>query len=632
MRSLISDDRVHIFDGAMGTLLYSRGVFVNVCYDELNLSRPELVRGIHEEYVNAGAEILETNTFGANPVKLSSYGLAERTEEINEQAARLAIEAAWKAETSQESGQGASVTDDGRAVAVTGAIGPLGIRIEPWGPTSLAEAEAYFARQISGLLAGGVDGFIMETFSDLSELECALRAIRSACDLPAFAQMTVGTDGKTSLGTDPAHLARALQEAGADVIGLNCSVGPAVMLDAIEEMAEATALPLSAQPNAGLPRTVRDRKIYLASPEYMAQYARRMIDVGVRFVGGCCGTTPDHVRRMRDAVAALQPRHPIVSIGEPRSGPESITDPVPLDRRSAWGRKLARGEIVASVEIIPPHSWDASEVTTPARELKVSGVDAVSIVESPGSRSRMGALSAALIIERDVGLESIVHYTCRDKNMLGMISDLLGAAAAGIRNVLVVSGDLPAMGPYPDATAVFDIDSIGLTNVVQGLNRGVDPGGNAIGAPTEFVQGVALNQAAVDQERERTRFGYKVEAGADFAITQPVFNPEALERFLDAMTPDIPVVAGIWPFLSLRNAEFLANEMPGVDVPPEFVERMRRAQNSGPDAALEEGVAIALEMIESTRHLVRGFHLTAPHRNVEIALRVLRESGIRATA
>lgn len=616
MKELISDGRVHVFDGAMGTLLYSRGIFVNVCYDELNLSRPDLVRGIHEEYVAAGAELLETNTFGANPLKLSSYGLEERTEEINAVSARLARETA------------------GERAFVTGAIGPLGIRIEPWGPTSLDEAVALFQRQVVGLLEGGVDGFVLETFADLSEIECAIRAVRAESDLPIVAQMTVGQDGKTAYGSDAAQLARSLEAAGADVIGLNCSVGPAVMLDVIEEMADATSRPLSTQPNAGLPRTVRDRKIYLASPEYMAQYARRMIDVGVRFVGGCCGTTPDHVRKMCDAVAAVQPRNVVSQPVTTRvTTAAAVVDAVPLDQRSAWGRKLARGEVVASVEILPPHSWDAREVVDPARKLKVAGVDAVSIVESPRSRSRMSALSAALIIEREVGLEAIVHYTCRDKNMLGMISDLLGAAAVGVRNLLVVSGDPPAMGPYPDATAVFDIDSIGLTNVVQGLNRGVDPGGNSIGAPTEFVQGVAINQGAADQERELSRFSYKVEAGADFAITQPVFNPEALERFLDAARPaGIPVIAGIWPFLSLRNAEFLANEMPGVDVPLETVERMRTAQASGPDAEVEEGVAIALEMIEATRSLVQGFHLTAPHRKVDVALRVLREGGIRATA
>ncbi len=570
VRDLLADERVHVFDGAMGTLLYSRGVFVNVCYDELNLSRPELVEGIHQEYVAAGAEILETNTFGANPVKLSSYGLETRTEEINEVAARLARKAA------------------GTDVAVAGAIGPLGIRIEPWGPTSLDEATEHFRRQIRGLLAGGVDAIILETFSDLTEIACGVRAARAESDVPVIAQMTVGQDGKSQYGTSASQIAQGLLETGADVIGLNCAVGPAVMLDAIEEMGDTTDVPLSAQPNAGLPRTVRDRKIYLASPEYMAQYSRRMIDVGVRFVGGCCGTTPDHTKKMRDAVAALQPRHTSVAVPRASFEDPALTEPVPLDARSAWGRKLARGEPVASVEIVPPHSWNALEVTEPARKLKVAGVDAVALVESPRSRSRMSALSAALIIEREVGIESLVHYTCRDKNMLSMISDLLGAAAAGLRNVLVVSGDPPTMGPYPDATAVFDIDSIGLTNVVQGLNRGVDPGGNSIGAPTEFVQGVALNQGAVDKDRELSRFRYKVEAGADFVVTQPVFEPQALEAFLErAGAVDIPIVAGIWPFVSLRDAEFLANEMPGVDVPSAIVERMRKAQASGSEAATE---------------------------------------------
>ena len=393
-------------------------------------------------------------------------------------------------------------------------------------------------------------------------------------------------------------------------------------------------MPLSAQPNAGLPRTVRDRKIYLASPDYMAQYARRMIDVGVRFVGGCCGTTPDHVRRMSDEVGALQPRNVTVQVpARPRQADEPAAPTVPLEARSAWGRKLARGETVASVELVPPRGWDATPLVVPARALKLAGVDAVSLVESPRMRTRMSALAAGAIIQGQVGIETVVHYTCRDKNMLGMISDLLGAAATGIRNILVVSGDPPTMGPYPDATAVFDIDSIGLTNVVRGLNRGVDPGGNSIGSPTEFVQGVAVNQGAVDRDREVARFRYKVDAGADYAVTQPVFDVGALERFLDeAGDASLPIVAGIWPFVSLRNAEFAANEMPGLVVPEAVVARMRAAEASGAEAAQEEGILIALEMIDAVSPLVQGFHLSAPNRRVDVALRVLREGGVRATA
>ncbi len=615
MRGLIDDGLVHVFDGAMGTLLYGRGVFVNVCYDELNRRQPELVREIHDEYIAAGAEILETNTFGANPVKLSSYGLGEQTEEINEAAAKLARAAA------------------GDRATVAGAIGPLGIRIEPWGPTAREEAVNFFRRQVSGLLEGGVDGFVLETFSDMSEIGCAISAVRGLSDLPIIAQMTVGPGGKTAYGNEATLIARELTELGADVIGLNCSVGPAVMLDAIEEMAEATSLPLIAQPNAGLPRTVRDRKMYLASPEYMAQYAKRMIDAGVRFVGGCCGTTPDHVKQIRLAVASLQPKTVVVAESAAAASVEAAAQPVPLDVRSALGRKLARGEPVVSVEILPPRGWDRAGLVEPARRLKVAGVDTLAIVDDPRSLGRMGALSAALIVENEVGIEALVHYTCRDRNMPGMISDLLGAAAAGIRNVLAVSGDPLLQGPYPDATAVFDIDSIGLTNVINGLNRGIDPGGNSIGVPTEFVLGVAANPGAVDHEREVERYRYKVDAGADFAVTQPIFDPEALERFLERVgSGSIPVIAGIWPFLNLRNAEFLANEVPGAVVPDEIVERMRNAQQSGPDAALEEGVCIALEMIEAVRPYVQGFHLSAPSRRVDVALRVLREAGVSATA
>jgi len=612
MRALIEDGRAHVFDGAMGTELYGRGVFVNVCYDQVNLDQPELVQRIHREYVDAGAEILETNTFGANPVKLSSYGLEGRTEEINAVAARLARDAAR-----------------GRA-AVVGAVGPLGVRLDPWGPTEVAEAVAYFRRQVVGLLEGGVDGFVFETFSDIAEIECAYSAVRVETDLPVVAQMTIGEDGRTAYGTEAAQVARALTGMGADVVGLNCSVGPAVMLDALEEMVDVTDRPLSAQPNAGLPRTVRDRQIYLASPDYMAEYARRMVALGVRFVGGCCGTTPAHVRKIRQVLDGAPANKIQARVVPSAEVTESVAvQPTPLAERSRLGHKLMHGEAVVSVEILSPHGWHPEEVVDPARALAAAGVDAVSLVDSPRSRSRMSALAAASVIERDVGVETIVHYTCRGREMFGMISELLGAAAVGLRNVLIVSGDPPGTGPYPDATTALDIDSIGLTNVIQGMNRGVDPGGNRMRDATRFVQGVEVDPSAPDRDRERERFVRKIQAGADFAVTRPIFDVDALRPFMELAAPTrLPVVAGVWLFPSLRNAEFLANEVPGVDVPKEVVERMRRADAAGPEAALAEGVAIALEVIDLVRPLVAGFHLSAPRRNVAVALEVLQQAGL----
>ncbi len=607
LRDLIEDGRVHVLDGAMGTMLYSRGVFVNVSYDELNLSQPALVREVHDAYVQAGAEILETNTFGANPVKLSSHGLDEQTEIINRSAVALARQAA------------------GQRALVVGAIGPLGIRLEPWGPTARGEAIALFSRQARGLLEGEVDGFILETFSDLNELEAALCALRSLSELPIIAQMTVGQDGNTSYGTSVETIASKLDELGADVVGLNCSVGPAAMLDGIERMVEHTRRPVSAQPNAGLPRAVDDRRIYLASPEYMGSYARRMIQAGARFVGGCCGTTPDHIRKIHAYVSSLQPRLVAADLSARAREPIGVA-PAPLAERSRLGEKLARGEWVNTVEMAPPKGWNAAEMIEQCRSLQEAGVDAVNVLDSARAQSRMGVLPAALIIQRETGMETVLHYTCRDRNMLGMLSDLLGAAAGGLRNVLIVTGDPPTMGPYPDSTAVFDIDSIGLTNVVRRLNQGLDPGGNPIGEPTRFVVGVALNQGA-EQRRELERYAWKVEAGADFAVTQPVFDPEQLERFLDRAKSPVPVIAGIWPLTSLRNAEFLANEVPGVVVPSGIIERMRKAQEHGSAAARAEGIAIASEMVEGVKNLVQGVQVSAPSGRLGVALETLYNSS-----
>jgi homocysteine S-methyltransferase len=602
----IADDRVHVLDGAMGTVLYAKGMFVNVCYDELNLTHTELVRDVHDSYIRAGAEIIETNTFGANPVKLSGFGLEEKTEEINCTAAVIA--------------KGAAA---GRA-NVVGSVGPLGIRIEPFGPTAREEAEEYFKRQVRGLLDGGIDGFVLETFGNQEELHTAYLAVRSLCDLPIIAEMTIDESGRTAYGTEVEKVAATLDEWGADVIGLNCSVGPAVMLDGIERMAEFTDRPLVAQPNAGLPRLVGDRKIYLSSPDYMANYAQRLIHAGARFVGGCCGTTPEHIKKIRDLIATTQPRQVHVVVTRYDVAPPDGIEPAPLGERSLWGQKLAAGEFVRNVELVPTKGWKPDTMIKQCRALKEAGVDSVSVLDGPRAQSRMAAIPTAIVLEREVGVETLVHYTCRDRNMLGMISDLLGAAAGGLRNLLLVTGDPPRLGPYPDSTAVFDIDSIGLTNVAYRLNHGLDAGGNPIGEPTRFVIGVAVNPSAVDLEREVRKLYWKVDAGADFAVTQPVFDPKQFETFLERTAEfDIPVIAGIWPLLSLGNAEFLANEVPGQHVPEAVIARMRKAQERGKAAAREEGIAIAREVVASIGSTVSGIHVSAPLGKVDVAMAVL---------
>ncbi len=605
LRELIDDGRTHVVDGAMGTLLYSRGVFLNVCYDELVLRQPDLIRDIHREYVRAGAEILETNTFGANPVKLAQYGLADETETINRAAASLARDAA------------------GQRASVVGAIGPLGVRIEPFGEMSHDEARTAFGRQVDGLLSGGVDGFIIETFSDVEEVRAAFEAIRARTTLPVIAQMTVGTDGKTYYGTDPATFGPLLQAMGADVVGVNCSVGPHGVLEAIEQLAKVVSVPMSAQPNAGLPREVGDRKIYMASPEYMAEYARRIVEAGARFVGGCCGTTPDHIKAIIGFVKSVSPRQVV-----PRASASTLAqplEPVPFAERSDFAAKLARGQFVTSVEIVPPRGVDPAPMFKQVRELKAAGVDAVNVPDGPRAQSRMGALLSGLLIQREVGLEAVVHYACRDRNLLGMLSDLLGAAASGLHNLLIVTGDPPKMGPYPEATAVFDIDSIGLTNLVSRLNRGLDPGGNALGGQTRFVLGVGVNPTSTDLDRELRRFAWKVEAGAEFAMTQPVFDLDQLDRFLTRVEPfGIPIIAGLWPLVSLRNAEFLANEVPGVTVPKAVLDRMRTASARGKEEGLAEGILIAREMLAAIRSRVRGVQVAAPMGRAEVAIQVIR--------
>ncbi|HEY0528442.1 MAG TPA: bifunctional homocysteine S-methyltransferase/methylenetetrahydrofolate reductase, partial [Gemmatimonadaceae bacterium] len=485
---------------------------------------------------------------------------------------------------------------------------------------------------------GGADVFILETFADLHEIEQAILAAREVDpSIPVIAQMTVGADCHTPYGVTVEDLAQSLDAFGADVIGLNCSVGPQIILDAIEKMATVTRRKLSAQPNAGMPRDVSGRSMYMASAEYMATYAHHLAQAGAKIVGGCCGTTPEHIAAMVEGVRPLSPRQARVPMKERRQSHPDLppedpgVPPLPFADRSKWSGKIARGEFVTSVEIVPPRGVDASRMLRDTAALRDAGVDAVNVPDGPRAQSRMGALLTSVLIEQQVGIETVTHYCCRDRNLLGMLSDLLGAAAVGLRNILLITGDPPKMGPYPNATAVFDIDAIGLTNLVSQLNHGLDPGGNAIGAPTKFAIGVGVNPAALDPAHELRRFEWKVEAGAEYAITQPVFDVEQLERFLGTIEHTrIPIVAGIWPLVSLRNAEFLANEVPGVVVPARVIERMRAASAESKERGVAEGIAIAREMLERVRPLVQGVQVSAPFGKVELALDVFRDTLVAA--
>jgi methionine synthase / methylenetetrahydrofolate reductase(NADPH) len=601
-------------DGAMGTLLYAKGIFINRCYDELNLSQPDLIRGVHHEYFQAGAEIVETNTFGGNSFRLARHSLADRVRDVNIAGAHLAREAAK--------------SFDGW---VAGSVGPLGVRIEPLGKTSFEEARAAFREQIVALVEGGVDLFMLETFGYLEELHQAVLACREvAPQIPLVAQVTIDEDGNCLDGSDPEAFTARLAEWNVDVLGLNCSVGPVAMLDAIERVRAATSLPLSAQPNAGMPRSVEGRNIYLCSPEYMASYARKFVAAGVQLVGGCCGTTPEHIRSMKSAlrVQGARGRSPISEIVHSATAP-SVPATIPLANRSRLGAKIAAGEFITMVEIVPPKGTDIRKELEGAKFVKSVGVDAVNIPDSPRASARMSNQALSLLMQREVGIEAILHYTCRDRNVLGIQSDLLGAAATGINNLICITGDPPKMGNYPDATAVFDVDSIGLVNIVHNLNCGLDIGGNPIGVGTSFVIGVGANPGLPNLDEEIKRFEYKVQAGAEYVVTQPVFDIRLLENFLKRIEHCcIPVVAGIWPLVSARNAEFMKNEL-RVSVPDEILNRMAKAAT--PELAREEGVAIAREMLHAVRDRVQGAQISAPLGRYASAIDVLEALGSSRT-
>ncbi len=596
-------------DGAMGTLLYAKGVFINRCYDELNVSQPDMVGAIHADYAKAGADVLETNTFGANHYRLLRHGFETRVREINRAGVQLARAAA------------------GADVLVAGSVGPLGIRIEPLGKIAREEARAAFREQIEVLAAEGVDLILLETFGSIDELHQAVLASREAApELPIVAQVTIDDDGNALDGTEPEVFGRRLTDFGVDVVGCNCSIGPAAMLDTMERLRRVTSLPLAAQPNAGMPRSVEGRNIYLCSPEYMAEYARRFVASGVSLVGGCCGTTPEHIKAMKLALRVDVARASSfqVTVASPTAAPEVK----PLGERSKLGHKLAAGEFVTMVEIVPPKGNDPARELAAAKYLRSVGIDAVNIPDSPRASARMGNQSLCTLIARECGIETILHYTCRDRNVLSIQSDLLGASALGLHNLICITGDPPKLGNYPDATAVFDVDAIGLVNIVHNLNLGVDIGANPIGSATSFVIGVGANPGITDIDEEVRRFEYKCEAGAHFAVTQPVFDMRLLEEFLRRVEHcRIPVMAGIWPLTSVRNAEFMRNEL-RVSVPDAILARMAAASTSS-EHARAEGVLIAREMLLEARGMVQGVQVSAPLGKFAAAVDVIEALGQR---
>jgi len=594
----------------MGTMLYAKGISLSRSFDELNLISPQLVKEVHVGYVKAGAELLETNTFGANRLHLAKFDLAATVREINLAGARLARECA------------------GEDLYVAGSVGPLGLRLEPLGATSLDEARAAFREQIEALAEGGVDLIIIETMMDFEEAHQALLAVREAGSLPAIVQMTVQEEGNTPYGISPEDFARQLDAWGADVIGVNCSVGPATVLETLERIAAVTSKKLSAQPNAGLPLSIGGRSLYLCSPEYMADYARRFIQAGARIVGGCCGTTPQHIKAIKEAVKSLGPQAARVTV-ESALLPSQPLEPIPIEQRSRLASKLARGEFPVVVEIVPPKGCDPTREVEGAQYLRSHGIDAVNIPDGSGATARMSAQTLAVVIQQRTGLEALLHFSCRGRNVLSIQSDLLGAYALGLRNIWAVTGDPPQFVAFPSATAVFDVDAVGLANVLSNLNRGLDIGGNPLGAQTGFLIGVGLNPNALNPDEELRRFEYKIKGGANFGVIRPVFDVTHLAGFLRRVekldAPQIPLLAGIHPLTSYGSAEFLNNEVPGISVPPEILTRMRKVDTG--DQARAEGLKIAQEILLEVRGLVQGAQIVAPFSRYAMAVEVAEVLG-----
>ncbi|MGD9940612.1 MAG: bifunctional homocysteine S-methyltransferase/methylenetetrahydrofolate reductase [Clostridia bacterium] len=608
-----------LLDGAMGTELYKRGVFINRSFEEANLSNRRLVLSIHKDYKDAGADVLKTNSWGAGYYKLKDHNLHDKVYEINLEAAKLACEVS--------AGE----------LYVAGTVGPLGHRLEPFGMIGAAEAFKAFREQIQGLHDGGVDFILLETFTDLTELQQAILASKSvAPDLPIVSCLAIELSGELLMGPPLEESLASIAGWGSDVVGLNCHVGPQSMLGAIKKLKGLIDAPLIMEPNAGLPKEVDGRTLYMATPEYFAEYTKKFLQEGVRFVGGCCGTGPEHIKGMAQSMRQFRAMSQHADAGcvtvrcvdapdladkqEETAGQVRV----PFADKSRWSAKLARGEKVYTIELVPPAGITPTRLLESAKAIKHAGIDTINIPDGPRASSRLSTIITAILVEQRVGIETILHYTCRDRNLIGMQSDMLGAHAIGLRNMLLLTGDPPKLGDYPNATGVFDVDAIGLTRMVRRLNGGIDLGGRPIGEPTALSLGVGVNPVHSDFDYEMERFRRKLEAGAEWAITQPVFDIRALERFFAYMAKHnlkLPIIVGIWPLTSLKNAQFMRNEVPGIEIPDEVMERMARTET--PQEGRDEGVEIARQLCAAVISEVQGVQLSAPFGRVDLALRVI---------
>jgi homocysteine S-methyltransferase len=595
-------------DGAMGTLLYARGVPFDQCFDALNLTQRELVLNVHLDYLRAGAEMIETNTFGANPLKLAAHGLADRVRDVNRQGAKIAKEAR---------------DVFGQAVLIAGSVGPLGKPMAPFGRVTPAEARAAFRAQIDALVEGGVDVLILETFADLAELGEAVRAARECCDLPVIAQMSFAEDGRTRYGHTPSEVVSALEGLGVDALGANCGVGPVPMLEVVQQMVASGRTPVSAQPNAGFPALVEERYIYQTSPAHMAAYARRMVEAGALIVGGCCGTTPEHIAAIGRAIADLRPpagRAPAAIA----AGPSREEPPPPVDQPSQLAQKLRR-QFVISVEVDPPKGLDATKDLEGARLLAEAGADVIDVGDSPIGRVRMSALAMCYLIQQQAGIETIIHFTTRDRNLVGLQADLIGAHAMGVRNILALTGE-PPRGDYPHVTAVYDVDSVGLMRIIKRFNEGLDLSGKSIGHPARFLIGGALDLNPETLDRELPKLERKLEAGVDFFMSQPVYEPEAFDHFERRVGRlPVPVLVGVLPLQSFRHAEFLHNEVPGIAIPTWVRDRMQAAGSAG----REEGLRLARELLLALLDRIDGAYLMPSFGRYEICAALVREIRAR---